>query len=166
MDENKLFSQDDLEKTIKNRIGLLIERKGLNRKSFAERINENPSKLSHIFTGRNNPSLDLIQKILKSFPDVSADWLIRGEGQEVGSFLKSAQMDNLPDNRLNAQSNNLPNNQPVSEAKIDNTDIPPVQPTHKKTMDKVSGRAFQSNASTKKIQKIVILYDDGSFEER
>lgn len=153
MDENKNYSQNNIDKTITDRIGLLLEQKGLNRKSFADRIKENPSKLSHIFTGRNNPSLDLIQKILNAFPDVSADWLLRGDGLDVESFSKGA------------QTNNFPNNQPISDMEANNADVLPLQATHKKNMD-AAVRSFQSDASTKKIQKIIILYDDGSFEER
>ena len=48
--------------------------------SFADCINVNRSSVTHIFTGRNQPSLDVAKKILKAFPEISSDWLIMGTG--------------------------------------------------------------------------------------
>ena len=31
-------------------------------------------------TGRNKPSVDVLQKILKRFPSLSSDWLLLGNG--------------------------------------------------------------------------------------
>lgn len=48
--------------------------------AFADSINVNRSSVTHIFTGRNQPSLDVARKILKAFPEISSDWLIMGTG--------------------------------------------------------------------------------------
>lgn len=63
-----------------DRIKQLIEIQGLTPAAFAETININRSGLSHLFSGRNQPSLDLIMKILETFPDVSTEWLMFGKG--------------------------------------------------------------------------------------
>ena len=43
---------------------------------FADIIGVQPANISHIISGRNNPSLDFVQKMLKAFPDLNLDWLI------------------------------------------------------------------------------------------
>lgn len=46
---------------------------------FAEAIGIQRSGLSHILSGRNQPSLDFIKKLIHRFPDVDIYWLITGE---------------------------------------------------------------------------------------
>ncbi|MGZ8505930.1 MAG: helix-turn-helix domain-containing protein [Bacteroidia bacterium] len=47
---------------------------------FADEIGVNRPAISHIISGRNKPGVDLIQKVLKRFPEVSTDWLLMGTG--------------------------------------------------------------------------------------
>ena len=61
------------------RIKRIISDSGLSNSSFADKIGVPRSSISHILSGRNNPSLDLIIKILRNFDDIKADFLIKGE---------------------------------------------------------------------------------------
>ena len=71
------------------RIKLVMEYKQLTPAQFAEAIGINRSNLTHIFSGRNLPSLELVRKILTTFPDISTEWLI----MNVGNMLSSANED-------------------------------------------------------------------------
>lgn len=51
--------------------------------SFSEKLGVNRSNLTHLFSGRNQPSLDFAKKVLKAFPEVSTEWLIMGVGKMV-----------------------------------------------------------------------------------
>lgn len=53
----------------------------LDKKSFAERLGISAATLSHLSSGRNNPSLDLIISILENFNELSPDWLLFGRGE-------------------------------------------------------------------------------------
>lgn len=48
--------------------------------AFADTIGISRSGLTHLLTGRNQPSLDVARKILAKFPEVSTEWLIMGMG--------------------------------------------------------------------------------------
>ena len=61
------------------RIKRIISDSGLSNSSFADKIGVPRSSISHILSGRNNPSLDLIIKILRNFDDISADFLLKGK---------------------------------------------------------------------------------------
>lgn len=74
---------------IKDRISYLIKINQLTASSFAQKIGAQPSSISHIISGRNKPSLDLIQKILNEFPKVNADWLISGVMKDTSQMLQS-----------------------------------------------------------------------------
>ena len=66
---------------MKNRIQKIIDHYHLNSNSFANEIEVNRSTISHILTGRNKPSIEVLQKILKRFNDISAEWLLLGTGE-------------------------------------------------------------------------------------
>lgn len=63
----------------------IIKYKNLSPSRFADIIGVPRSTISHIISGRNNPSLDLITKISDKFPEINIDWLIKGSGSMVRS---------------------------------------------------------------------------------
>ncbi|NVO18269.1 MAG: helix-turn-helix transcriptional regulator [Bacteroidetes bacterium] len=70
---------------MKDRIILLIKAKNYTAAQFADEIGVQKSGISHIISGRNNPSLDFVQKILQRFPEVNMDWLIMSKGPMFSS---------------------------------------------------------------------------------
>jgi len=64
----------------KSRIEKVILMEGLTSGQFAQEIGIQNSTLSHILNERNNPSLDVMKKILSRFQNINADWLILGQG--------------------------------------------------------------------------------------
>jgi transcriptional regulator with XRE-family HTH domain len=66
-----------------DRISLLIKAKNLSAAQFADEIGVQRSSISHLMSGRNKPSLDLIQKTLQRFPEISSEWLLFGKGEMV-----------------------------------------------------------------------------------
>lgn len=65
---------------ISERINHLIAMKGISKKTFAEQTGLSQPIVSHITGGRNQPGLDVLQKILNTYPDLSPEWLILGKG--------------------------------------------------------------------------------------
>ena len=64
--------------TDKSRIEKIIQTFEMADGQFAQEIGIQNSTLSHILNGRNRPSLDVIKKILRRFPEIDPDWLIFG----------------------------------------------------------------------------------------
>jgi hypothetical protein len=52
---------------------------------FANKIGISNAVMSHISSGRNKASTDLILNILNHFPDISTDWLLLGQGEMLRS---------------------------------------------------------------------------------
>ena len=50
---------------MKDRIRLIMEKENLTPAKFADRLEINRAVISHILNGRNNPSLDVVTKILE-----------------------------------------------------------------------------------------------------
>lgn len=63
------------------RILLLCDYLGLSISSFASAIGVNQVTLNNYKLGKRKPSLELIEKVTDKYPQVSAEWLIRGIGQ-------------------------------------------------------------------------------------
>jgi len=61
------------------RIQKLMEEQQLNASAFAEKIGVQRSSISHLLSGRNKPSLDLLAKIESNFEEVSFEWLLKGD---------------------------------------------------------------------------------------
>lgn len=61
-----------------DRFKALLEHLKLTPSEFADRISVQRSSVSHVLSGRNKPSIDFLEKILKVFPDIDATWLITG----------------------------------------------------------------------------------------
>lgn len=66
---------------MKERIAQIVQKEGVTAAQFADKIGISPSSLSHILSGRNNPSLEVVMKIHKACDYINLDWLLYGEGE-------------------------------------------------------------------------------------
>ena len=83
---------------MENRIQNIIEKYGFSSNTFAQEIDVNRSTISHILSGRNKPSIEVLQKILRRFPNISANWLLLGHGAIDDTSLASSSSQALIEN--------------------------------------------------------------------
>ena len=62
------------------RIIRIMEEENMNATQFAEAIGIRRAAMSHLVKGRNNPSADIITKVIKRFNTVNPGWLLTGDG--------------------------------------------------------------------------------------
>ena len=67
------------------RIKALLAARQLSPTQFADTIGVARPIISHILGGRNKPSLEVVQKIIAAFPDLSLPWLLNGIGDMVAA---------------------------------------------------------------------------------
>jgi transcriptional regulator with XRE-family HTH domain len=133
----------------------LLNTEGLSASKFADIIGVQRSSMSHILSGRNNPSLDFIQKVMRSFPHVSGDWLISGRGE----LTKNQASASLFQEAINDETSTpYPTSQPPKLKKdvAENAQNKPDQ------IPELDMSAFMSG---KKIEKVVVFYTDKTFRE-
>lgn len=172
---------------MKNRIRELMEMDGLNATEFSKKVKINSSVVSNILNAKNQPSFDVIQKIILAYPEVDVSWLMTGRGDMFGGemapeeeSLFELEPDAPVDPSLFAIEKDLSTqarHQEASQA-LENA----LQPTRssirmenakEKGRKKPSKDRYQSNNQEliieekpqKKIQKIIIVYQDHTFEE-
>ncbi|KAF0129559.1 MAG: hypothetical protein FD155_2482 [Bacteroidetes bacterium] len=111
---------------MKDRIFQVMKIKSVNAAELADMMNIKRPSLSHIMTGRNNPSLDFIVRLKETFPEISLDWLLFGKGSmTVSNESKSPQpVSKSPQPRLFEE--------PVTEVIHSNV-------THENAMESIKG---------------------------
>ena len=62
------------------RIFKIMEDENMNATQFSEAIGIRRAAMSHLVKGRNNPSADIITKIVKRFNTINPGWLLTGDG--------------------------------------------------------------------------------------
>ena len=65
--------------TDKEKIELIIQEKHLNNTQFCNEVCIAPGTLSHIRSGRTEPTLNILRSIAQAFPDINPAWLFYGE---------------------------------------------------------------------------------------
>ncbi len=63
------------------RLEKILDYYSLSASAFADAVGIQRSGVSHLMSGRNKPSLDLVMKICESFPEVDLYWLLNGKGK-------------------------------------------------------------------------------------
>ncbi|WP_266365951.1 helix-turn-helix domain-containing protein [Tellurirhabdus rosea] len=138
--------------SINDKIKLLLKDRNLTPSVFADEIGVNRASISHILSGRNRPSYDIIQKILRRFPDLGTNWMLEDEEQN-----NVVNYDNRFSNPPSGRRNNLqPEIAPLVQPK-------PVASKPEAVPDTIVNQ--EPGAVSKQIERILIFYTDGTFKE-
>jgi len=140
---------------MKERLLEFLRKENKTSAQLAEEIGVQASGISHILSGRNNPSLDFVLKMLEKYQFLSTDWLLFGKG----SMYNDARMQSLFDSEtLNSLESNVirpgmagiiqkQNFQDIIENHIEKETVPNTSKSHSEVI------------------KIVWFYENNSFEE-
>ena len=116
--------------------------------SFADKIGVQRSSLSHLLSGRNKPSLDLILKIIAVFNEVDLYWILLGEGEIGKKTIRETKSPTLLENN--------------SEKLIDEKNVASANDKNAKhTNDTINLQRVDSNLE---IKNIIIFYTNGTFK--
>ncbi len=131
------------------RIQRLIGSENLSPTKFADIIGVQRSAISHILSGRNKPSFDLIQKILNKFPRVSSEWLLMGRGEMYKTTIQQRLFD----------SDLKPTTPLEPKSEIKNTAIQDI------TANIQISKEPENRINETSIERIIIFYTDKNFKE-
>ncbi|MBI5540305.1 MAG: helix-turn-helix transcriptional regulator [Bacteroidia bacterium] len=144
---------------MKDRIAKFLKAENISSSKFADEIGVQRSSISHIIAGRNNPSLELIQKILNRFDKINPDWLILGKGEmyRPGKGIPTLFDQGFVETPVNSKI--LKPEEVIEPIKVE---------------QKVDNKIDNSNFSTepkinnpvkiKAVDRMFIIYNDGTFE--
>ena len=156
---------------LSEKIELLIKRKQLSASQFADKLGIPRSSISHILSGRNKPSLDVVQKILRVFPEITAEDLLF-EDRTLGSVAIAKEIIPAPatpslfDPILPTPSESVKNNSP--EQTIVQSNLRRTREssnTERNSSAPASAPVLNPTYLEKKIERVLIFYSDGTFSE-
>lgn len=136
-----------------DKVRLIIGNKCESPSQFADEIDIPRSAVSHLLNGRNKPSLDVVRKIIKRYPDLGTDWIWDDEkmpalNEDTTNWNTDAKAAKKPTGQAYGKPLDLfSRDQPVPEAVHKN--VSPVSPGSK----------------PKKVERILLFFSDGTFEE-
>ena len=144
---------------LNNTIKSFIVSKNLSPSKFADEIGVQRSSISHILSGRNKPSLDIVQKIIRRYPEIGTDWLL--EELPAPEPVRQA---------VPAVSSTNGNGSAGQSVHRDNAPIPPYvqhQDEPEPYDPEPAGPAATPAAPSadKQIIKVLVFYSDGTFGE-
>lgn len=148
--------------TERDRIEQLMETEGINSVQFANETGIKSATLSHILNGRNNPSLDVMKRILDRYRTVSSDWLFLGVGQmhrQKSQPQSLSLFDNSDENiskPIDYVDKSIKNNLPEKEI---------IQQKNSVESEMVVEPIKIVSETTKSINKIIVYFTDNTFQE-
>lgn len=139
---------------MKDRILAVMEHEGLTPSKFAEAIGIQRSAMSHIISGRNNPSLDVLLKILERFTYIDSDWLLFGKGNMMREHVLTNPdlFTNTPINPSSSQDSPEYRKEIRVETPVNTVKQPVIE------------QIILPEKSNRNVSKIMIFYSDNTFE--
>ncbi|MCQ2170265.1 MAG: helix-turn-helix transcriptional regulator [Bacteroidales bacterium] len=148
------------------RLQQFLSAENLSQSQFADSIGVARASISHILNGRNKPGFDFILNMSRHFPTLNIEWLITGKGrmykdsaspsaqqkarQEDMTLFNEPEPDNSPAQApdFGLFEREIPENElPKPKAELEVK--PSLSPIHKQ----------------RSISRIIVFYDDNTFEE-
>lgn len=140
---------------MKERIKEFLKVENKSSAQFADEIGVQPSSISHIVSGRNNPSLDFVMKMLTKYPALSTDWLLFGKGQ----MYREQQLNDLFDAGANDENGGrivMPKNKQDGNFSTMNTmDV----------TESVNRKERKTESGANKAKRIICFFNDDTFRE-
>lgn len=134
------------------RLKQFLAAENITQAQFADNINVVRASVSHVLSGRNNPSYEFIRSIMMKYPNLNIEWLMFGKGkmykeaQAAPLFNKLDEEvlfpeieEAMPEIQVEEVDGEIENNTPVNEIK--------------------------AIINQRKVSKVIILFDDGSYQE-
>ena len=148
-----------------DRLKQFLTMEGLSPARFAEVMGIQRSGISHLLSGRNKPSFEFLEKMMTAYPDVNPEWLILGKGRpyksdrpqvEIGDksdlFTEIAESDTALQPSLEPEDQELEGEKPPEQRAENPKFVLPAPGVPSK--------------SVKKIARIIVFFNDGTYEEK
>ena len=131
------------------RLKQFLAAENITQAQFADNINVVRASVSHVLSGRNNPSYEFIRSITLKYPRLNIEWLLFGKGK----MYKDAYKETVEEEQTPEIGVLFPEPAPYHEE---------IAPTNAiEALDKIT----EPIVNQRKVSKIIVLFDDGTFQE-
>jgi transcriptional regulator with XRE-family HTH domain len=143
-----------------NRLKQFLAAENISQAQFADRIKIGKANVSHVLAGRNKPGYDFISAMMAGFPQLNINWLFFGTGKMYSS---TPSVSNSVDH--DSQDSIFPDYQP--DLLFANYDEMPAESANIQTTiaSERLDDAIKTPVKQRSVAKIILMYDDGTFQE-
>ena len=134
----------------------LMKSEQLTASKLAELLDIQPSGISHILSGRNKPSFDLVQKILRRFPRVNPDWLLLDKDE----MYRTIDIEPQPATSQSISTEELDGTMQQSPASV--MTAPATNSINASTSAQQIAAAYAPKSGN--VKRVIVLFDDHTFE--
>lgn len=156
--------------SMNTRLKQFLAAENISQSQFADTIKVVRASVSHVLSGRNNPSYEFIRAIMLSYPNLNMEWLLVGKGKmykESTSTLPAADpiptMSDLLFGEDEIDDQEQESTAPESSIDVQ-VNIPEPSAQFLSDINTLSNIA-QNPIKQRKVSKIIIMFDDGSYQE-
>ena len=152
------------------RLKQFLAAENISQSQFADTIKVVRASVSHVLSGRNKPGYDFIAAIMAAYPQLNIEWLMLGKGK----MYKTAASSEEPSTKSAAPGNeipllfeyeDLPPAEELSEIpQLSTFTVPEPSAPISSAINTLDSRP-QVSVKQRKAAKIVIFFDDGTFQE-
>lgn len=147
------------------RLKQFLAAENISQSQFADTIKVVRASVSHVLAGRNNPSYDFIRAIMDNYPSLNIEWLILGKGKMYKEPAPAQPQLQSPSYDLNDEPDLFSADEEYFPDEIPEqvTD----SPQNSESTNRITAISNLAQTTTKQrvVSKIIILYDDGSYQE-
>lgn len=154
------------------RLKQFLAAENISQSQFADTIKVVRASVSHVLSGRNNPGYDFIKAIMAAYPTLNMEWLILGKGKMykdtvVEPTTNTSEHDFMMDStepELFDDRNFLDHQATISPAAAENS-APTLPSPAQITQTITSITPIQTVVNQRKVVKVTIFFDDGTYQE-
>ena len=159
------------------RLEQFIAAENISKAEFADNIGVARASVSHILAGRNKPSFDFITGIMQRYPRLNMEWLLAGKGKmykETSAPVMPPVEPAMPRTDESEAETEVPDlfssvsdTAPISPRESDFS-APVVQSpanTMPTELENIPEDPVKPVVNQRKITKIVVFYDDNTYQE-
>ncbi len=130
----------------------------MNQKEFAQMTGIATSTLSNIFNGRTLATLNHVQALHETFPELSLEWMLTGKGEMYGAGAMTAQRVVAP-----TLFGDEGGGATASVVREESENVAPAI-SGEEILDAVKEVAAQMEKPQRNVVEIRVFYDDGKFD--
>ena len=153
--------------SVLGRIKRIIEQEDVNASYFADYIGVSRPAMNHILKERNNPSLDVILKILEKYNNINTDWLLFGKGpmlKSEKSVIQTSIFDNISDDAP-IEEPRIEKKEPEKiELREEKEEKQPINPPINPPKEVVVENVILPKSDSKTVDKITIFYSNKTYD--
>ncbi len=138
------------------RLKQFLAAENISQAAFADKIDVARANVSHILSGRNRPGYDFFASLIRNYPSLNIEWLITGKGRMYKTSTQEA-----------ASASDLFSFPAAQEKKTETPvqDTVEAVPVQENAVEAPSGSPSAPAVKPRKAVKIIVFYDDNTFEE-